>query len=67
MSVELLERSSRQQKGRAKRFIEENETTNESFNPGNAPTSNPQPQPEQTSPSQPPKSKRKGLRSIESL
>ena len=67
MSVELLERSSRQQKGRAKRFIEENETTNESFNLGNAPTSNPQPQPEQTSPSQPPKSKRKGLRSIESL
>ena len=50
MPVELLERSSRRQIGRAKRFTEENETTNESFNTGNAPTSNSQPQPQLTSP-----------------
>ena len=55
---ELLDRSSRRQIGRAKRYIEENETTNESSNPDNARTSNSQPQPQQTSPSQRPKSKR---------
>ena len=65
--VESLERSPGRQKGRAKHFIEENETTNESFNPGNAPTNNSQPQPKQTSPSQPPKSKRKRLRLVELL
>ena len=63
--VESLERAPGRQKGRAKHFIEENETTNESFNPGNAPTNNSQPQPKQTSPSQPPKSKRKRLRLVE--
>ena len=34
--VELLEQSSKRLIGRAKHFIEGNETTNESFNPGNA-------------------------------
>ena len=47
--VELLEQSSSRQIGSVKRFIEENETTNESFNPGKAPTSNSQPEPQQTS------------------
>ena len=65
--VELLERSSRRQVGRAKHYIEENETTNESSNPDNARTSTSQPQSQQTSPLQPPKSKRKRLRSVESV
>ena len=65
--VELLERSSRRQIGRAKRFNEENETNNESFNPDNARTGNSQPQPEQKSPSQAPKSKRKRLRLVASV
>ena len=64
--VELLERSSRRQRGQAKPFIEENVTTNESFSPGNTPAGNSQPQPQQTSPSQPPNSKRKRLRLVES-
>ena len=67
MPVELSKRSSRRQIGRAKCFIEENETTNESFNPSNTPTSNSQPQPQQTSPMQPPKSKRKRPILVESM
>ena len=63
--VDLLEQSSRQQIGQAKRFTEENETT-KSFNPGNAPASKTRPQPQQTSPSQPPNSKRKRLRLVDS-
>ena len=63
--VELLEWSSTRQTGRAKRYIEENETINESSNSDNASTCNSQPQPQQTSPSQPPKSKRK--RSVDSV
>ena len=53
--------------GQAERFIEENETTNKSFNPSNVPTSNSQLQPHQASSSQPPKLKRKKLRSVESV
>lgn len=50
--VKLLERLSRRKVGRVKRFIEENETTNERSTPDYASTSNSQPQRQQTSPSQ---------------
>ena len=50
MPVELLEQSSRWQIRQAKCIIEENQTTSESSNPDNAPTSSSQPQPQQTSP-----------------
>ena len=41
--VELLERLSRRQNGRAKCIVEKSQTTNESSNPDNAPSSNSQP------------------------